>query len=181
MIHQSTGSSTILKVFRHERGHIPWGSESTKYSKNFCAQVGGDAGLPLPKEAGQQETIIVRMDDFPKVVQRNNYLLKVPNSKGCSEITISLKDSVIYWKLRAEAISDGKFSISNMANIYLVDVNKVMLFVDSICNCMDTRWYWYQNWHQLLHIQMCYVYPVDVKKVTIPTIDESPNSKIESF
>ena len=120
------------------------------------------------------------MDDFPKIVQRNNYLLKVPNSKGCSEITISLKDSVIYWKLRAGAISDGKFSISNMANIYLVDVNKVMLFVDSICNCMDTRWYWYQNWHQLLHIQMCYVYPVDVKKVTIPTIDESPNCKIES-
>ena len=70
----------------NERGYIPWGSESTKYSKHFCAQVGGDAGLPLPKEAEQQETIIVRMDDFPKVVQRNNYLLKVPNSEYCSEI-----------------------------------------------------------------------------------------------
>ena len=30
-------------------------------------QVEGDAGLPVPKEAGQQETILVRIDGFQKV------------------------------------------------------------------------------------------------------------------
>ena len=30
-------------------------------------QIEGETGLPIPKEAGQRETILVRMDDFPKV------------------------------------------------------------------------------------------------------------------
>jgi len=63
-------------------------------------QIEGETGLPIPKEAGQRETILVRMDDFPK-------------------------DSVIYWRLRADATSNGgQFSLSNLANLYLVDVNK---------------------------------------------------------
>ena len=38
-----------------------------------------------------------------------------------------LKDSVIYWRLRVDATSNsGKFSLSNLANLYLVDVNKVL-------------------------------------------------------
>ena len=79
-------------------------------------QIEGETGLPIPKEAGQRETILVRMDDFPKVVKRFKTLK-----------LIFLKDSVIYWRLRADATSNGgKFSLSNLANIYLVDVNKVL-------------------------------------------------------
>ena len=37
---------------------------------NSTWQIEGETGLPNPKEAGQRETIVVRMDDFPKVVQR---------------------------------------------------------------------------------------------------------------
>ena len=37
------------------------------------------------------------------------------------DITVFLKDSAIYWKLRADATTDGKFSISNMANLFLLD------------------------------------------------------------
>ena len=89
-------------------------------------QVEGDAGLPVPKEAGQQETILVRMDGFPKVFKINifpgeMYLSPKSCSKAKTELIIFLKDSVIYWKLRADATSNGKFSISNMANLFLVD------------------------------------------------------------
>ena len=35
---------------------------------NSTWQVDGETGLPSPKEAGKRETIVVRMDDFPKVV-----------------------------------------------------------------------------------------------------------------
>ena len=44
----------------------------------------------------------------------------------------SLKDSVIYWVLRVASRSSGsggKHSVSNLANLYLVDVNKVISFV----------------------------------------------------
>ena len=74
----------------------------------------GETGLPSPKEAGQKESILVRMDDFPKVVQIFKTLK-----------LIFLKDSVIYWRLRA-GTNGGKFSLSNLANLYLVDVNKVL-------------------------------------------------------
>ena len=36
---------------------------------------------------------------------------------------------MIYWRLRAEATSkgaDGKYSLSNIASVYLVNVNKVL-------------------------------------------------------
>jgi len=62
----------------------------------------GGAESHIPKESGEKETIIVKMNDFPK-------------------------DSVIYWRLRAEATSkgaDGKYSLSNIASVYLVNVNK---------------------------------------------------------
>ena len=86
------------------------------FNMNCTWQIEGVTGLPIPKEAGQRETILVRMDDFPKVVQTFKTL----------EL-IFLKDSVIYWRLRADATSDGgKFSLSNLANLYLVDVNKVI-------------------------------------------------------
>merc|ERR1711934_1245924 len=64
-------------------------------------QVEGETGLPSPKEAGQGETILVRMDNFPK-------------------------DSVIYWRVQADATNaaDSKFSLSNLVNLYLVDVNQ---------------------------------------------------------
>ena len=80
-------------------------------------QMEGETGLPSPKEAGQKETILVRMDDFPKVVEIFKTLK-----------LIFLKDSVIYWRLRAGASTSngGKFSLSNLANLYLVDVNKVL-------------------------------------------------------
>ena len=83
-------------------------------TENSTWQIEGEVGLPSPKEAGQRETILVRMDDFPKVFQRLKTL-------------IFLKDSVIFWKLRADAttVNGGKFSLSNLANLYLVDVNKV--------------------------------------------------------
>ena len=79
----------------------------------------GETGLPSPKEAGQKETILVRMDDFPKVVQR----LKTAKF-------IFLKDSVIYWRVQADATNatDSKSSLSNLVNLYLVDVNKVINF-----------------------------------------------------
>ena len=79
-------------------------------------QIEGETGLPSPKEAGQRETILVRMDDFPKVFQRFKTAKFIP-----------LKDSVVYWRLQADATiaTDSKFSISNLVNIYLVDVNKV--------------------------------------------------------
>ena len=81
---------------------------------NSTWQIEGETGLPNPKEAGQRETIVVRMDDFPKVVEIFKTL-------------IFLKDSVIYWRLRAGASTNGgKFSLSNLANLYLVDVNKVL-------------------------------------------------------
>merc|ERR1719239_1537967 len=50
-------------------------------------QIEGETGLPSPKEAGQKETILVRMNDFPK-------------------------DSVIYWRLHADATNatGSKFS-----------------------------------------------------------------------
>ena len=83
---------------------------------NSTWQIEGETGLPNPKEAGQRETIVVRMDDFPKVVEIFKTLK-----------LIFLKDSVIYWRLRAGATSNGgKFSLSNLAHLYLVDVNKVL-------------------------------------------------------
>ena len=41
---------------------------------------------------------------------------------------ICVQDSVIYWRLQADATSaiGTKFSLSNIANLYLVDVNKVV-------------------------------------------------------
>ena len=83
------------------------------------SQIEGETGLPSPKEAGQKETILVRMDDFPKVVQR----LKTAKF-------IFLKDSVIYWRVQADATNatDSKSSLSNLVNLYLVDVNKVINF-----------------------------------------------------
>ena len=83
---------------------------------NSTWQIEGETGLPSPKEAGQKESILVRMDDFPKVDE----IFKTMK-------LIFLKDSVIYWRLRAGATSNGgKFSLSNLANLYLVDVNKVL-------------------------------------------------------
>ena len=86
---------------------------------SITSQIEGETGLPSPKEAGQKETILVRMDDFPKVVQR----LKTAKF-------IFLKDSVIYWRVQADATNatDSKSSLSNLVNLYLVDVNKVINF-----------------------------------------------------
>ena len=83
------------------------------------SQMEGETGLPSPKEAGQRETILVRMDNFPKVSQR----LKTAK-------IIFLKDSVIYWRMQADATNatDSKSSLSNLVNLYLVDVNKVINF-----------------------------------------------------
>ena len=92
-------------------------------------QIKGETGLPSPKEAGQKETILVRMDDFPKVFKRLKTL-------------IFLKDSVIYWRMRADATTSnsGKFSLSNLANLYLVDVNKVIASIPSTYLSQSVSW-----------------------------------------
>ena len=57
------------------------------------------------------------MNDFPKVFTD----FKIAKF-------ICLQDSVIYWRLQVDATSaiGSKFSLSNIANLYLVDVNKVV-------------------------------------------------------
>ena len=128
---------------------------STKWI--FMSQIVGGAESHIPKESGEKETIIVKMNDFPKVRSTSRILKTrwsarghfshLPNLKLWNEFFIIvltirntfhwfdafkmtfLKDSVIYWRLRAEATSkgaDGKYSLSNIASVYLVNVNKVL-------------------------------------------------------
>ena len=122
-------------------------------------QIVGGAESHIPKESGEKETIVVKMNDFPKVRSTSRILKTrwsagghllishLPNLKLWTEFCIIaltirntfhwfdafkmifLKDSVIYWRLRAEATNkgaDGKYSLSNIATVYLVNVNKVL-------------------------------------------------------